>query len=386
MFPQTIVSMIALAPPIMAELIASDLGIRPELTGLYTGLVYAFVLIGNIGAAPLIAAVGPLRLSFACVVTSGLGLALFGLGALPALLLATFLIGMSYGPLTPASSQVMAGQSGSRSFAFIVSVRQTAVPLGGLLAGLLVPALVLRLGWQATGATLGLVSAAAGIALGLALPALRSEMPAGRGGTRRGLLAPLRAIIGSASLLSLSIASMIFGALQLILSSFFVVYLVTIVGHDLVTAGILLGLSQLAGVAGRIGWGFVADRTRAPRSLMVVMGLGMALACAATALLSQIGASGLSVPAAILFGATASGWNGVFLAEIMREVPPEEAGLATSGSLLFTYGGIVFGPPLFGGAAALIGFPAAFAAAAAMAALGAIAVRPRRWTDSAADG
>ena len=47
------------------------------------------------------------------------------------------------------------------------------------------------------------------------------------------------------------------------------------------------------------------------------------------------------------FGATAVGWNGVFLAEVAREAPAGRAGEATGGTLFFTYFGILVGPPLF---------------------------------------
>ncbi len=47
------------------------------------------------------------------------------------------------------------------------------------------------------------------------------------------------------------------------------------------------------------------------------------------------------------FGATAIGWNGVFLAEVAREAPAGKAGEATGGTLFFTYFGVLVGPPLF---------------------------------------
>jgi fucose permease len=60
-----------------------------------------------------------------------------------------------------------------------------------------------------------------------------------------------------------------------------------------------------------------------------------------------------SAPAVVIallavYGATAIGWNGIFLATIARVVPIGEAAQATSGSLFFTYFGVVIGPPLFG--------------------------------------
>src|SRR4051812_27444037 len=107
----------------------------------------------------------------------------------------------------------------------------------------------------------------------------------------------------------------------------------------------------------------------------------MALACLATGLLSYTGPSWLAVPVVSLFGATASGWNGVFLAEVMREVRPAEVGFATSGSLMFTYFGIVIGPPLFGMAAALLGFPGAYVLAVVLALAGAYLTWPMRPTN-----
>jgi sugar phosphate permease len=43
----------------------------------------------------------------------------------------------------------------------------------------------------------------------------------------------------------------------------------------------------------------------------------------------------------------AIGWNGVFLAEVARVVKPELAGMATGGTLFFTFLGILIGLPCF---------------------------------------
>src|SRR4051812_26432086 len=150
MVPQTVVSMMSLTPPVMADDVVATLGLSAGAAGFYTGLIYFFVLLTNSISAPLIASFGPLRLSFACIIFAGLGLALFGTGSIAGVLLATIVIGLSYGPLTPASSQVLASQSQAQGLALLVSVRQTSVPLGGVLAGMIVPQLILRLGWQSS--------------------------------------------------------------------------------------------------------------------------------------------------------------------------------------------------------------------------------------------
>jgi MFS family permease len=49
-----------------------------------------------------------------------------------------------------------------------------------------------------------------------------------------------------------------------------------------------------------------------------------------------------------LFGASAIGWNGVYLAEVAREAPAGQASVATGGTLAITFLGVVLGPPVFG--------------------------------------
>jgi hypothetical protein len=56
----------------------------------------------------------------------------------------------------------------------------------------------------------------------------------------------------------------------------------------------------------------------------------------------------LLLAACAALGATAIGWNGVYLAEVAHVAAPGQAGLATGGCLFFTYVGVVFCPFLFG--------------------------------------
>ena len=55
------------------------------------------------------------------------------------------------------------------------------------------------------------------------------------------------------------------------------------------------------------------------------------------------------------FGASAIGWNGVYLAEVARRAPSGMASMATGGTLAFTFLGVVVGPPMFGALSGLFG-------------------------------
>jgi len=67
-----------------------------------------------------------------------------------------------------------------------------------------------------------------------------------------------------------------------------------------------------------------------------------------------------------VFGGTAIGWNGVYLAEVAREAPVGKTVEATGGALFFTFFGVLITPPLF---AAIVegggSYATAFAAVAA---------------------
>ena len=371
-FPQCVVSMLSMTPPVMASQIALSLGLSPQIAGIYVGLVYAGAILSSSFSASLITRLGPLRTSFACVVTGGAGLALLAVPHLAASLLATAIIGLSYGPLTPASSHVLARYRSGAGMAFLVSVRQTSVPMGGVLAGLVTPPLVLGLGWNAACVFIGGVTAVLGAAVWIAVSVVRNERPDKPHGHGISLFEPVRFIFRRPGLASLATSSVAYAAMQLVLSSFLVVYLTSVAGLDLVLAGALLSASQLAGVAGRLGWGFVADRVAAPRLLLLGIALLMGVAAGLMSLFTAAWPVGAIAAVVILLGTTASGWTGVFLAEIIRDVRPAEVGLATSGSLMFTYLGTVLGPSLFGGLASAVGFAKAYLVMGAAVLLGGI--------------
>lgn len=374
MLPQTMATLLIVTPPLLSRKILEDLALPAWSVGAYTGLIYCCASITTVASVRMMSVLGPLTLSGLCALSSGLSLIVFAAGSLVWGIIGALLLGLSYGPLTPASSQALASRSSTRTFALMMSVRQTSVPLGGVLGGLLLPSIVLDLGWQGAAFVVG--SGVALLGLVLVFLAFRIERPhsTGNEAAATGLLTPLRYVAITPRLLTLAGAGIVYSASQLILSSFFVLYLVAAVGYDLVQAGVLFAISQVAGVMGRVTWGWIADRVPNPRELLAVIGGGMALSCVGAAWLTHLGPTPLAYPLAALYGLTASGWNGVYLAQIIREVPKPMAGHATSGTLFLTYIGIIVGPLLFGAAVEHVGYQGAYVGIATAAALGALLI------------
>ena len=69
-------------------------------------------------------------------------------GHLVSLALAAVVLGLGYGAAAPASTHLLVPQTPRPVFNLVMSVRQIGVPLGGVLGALILPPLVLAIGWR----------------------------------------------------------------------------------------------------------------------------------------------------------------------------------------------------------------------------------------------
>ena len=341
-------------------MIAPEFGLSQKLVGVFVGLVYAAAMTASLFSGAFIARFGAIRVSQAAVLLVSLGLALLPIAAwAPAgvvlLLIAPLVIGAGYGPITPASSQVLVRTAPPSRMALTFSIKQTGVPGGAALGGALLPALTLMLGWHAT----LLALAAVGIVVAVAAQPIRSDLDRTRDRTRRftiaGTFKPLSKVLANPRLVEITIVSFFYAALQVSLMSFLVVYLTEALGWSLVAAGFALTVATMGGVAGRVLWGVVADHYVPPRVLLGLLGVIGGTCSLATAAYPASGPVTPLLVLAAVFGATAIGWNGVQLAEVARHSPPGEAGAITGATGFIGFSGIVVGSPLFGFLAAATG-------------------------------
>ena len=355
-FVQSASSAAVIGPTVAAPLLLQRLALGPAAVGVFVALVYLGAMAATQIGAFVVRRRGPIRASQLALLCSAAGLLLLAATWLPLAALGAVLVGLGYGPITPASSQMLARTTDPRHYAVVFSIKQTGVPLGGVIAGLIVPPLVALGG--AVGALWGLAAlcaAAAASALPLSRELDRERDRTARWPTPAQVLAPTRLVAGHAVLRAIALCTFVFSMVQVSLTSYMVSYLTADLRWTLTAAGAALAASQLAGVVGRIVWGFVADRWLGARRML------LALAAAMTAcglLMPWIGPAtpGLAVVALMCaYGATAVGWNGVYLATVARVAPPGQAGTATAGTLFFTFFGVVIGPPIFGATGSAIG-------------------------------
>jgi MFS family permease len=367
---QAMVALALLTVPVMATVVAQVLGVSATLTGVFVALAYAGAIVASLASGSAVGRFGAIRVSQAGLVLCTVGLVACMLPSVAAVAIGGVLIGLGYGPITPASSHLLALTTPPHRMSLVFSIKQTGVPVGGMLAGAVVPGLVVLGGWQAALA----VVAVANIACAVAAQPLRAELDADRNPQRElgfgNLMQPLHLVLSQRALKRLAAFSLVFSAVQLSLSTFLVTYLHEALSFDLVKAGLALSIAQVGGIVGRIAWGYVSDRwLGARRSLALLAGLMAVCTLATAALTTQVPPLLLTALLAV-FGASAIGWNGVYLAEVARRAPPGMASMATGGTLAVTFFGTILGPLLFAALASLGGgYRAGFAALALPTAL-----------------
>ena len=149
---------------VLAPEIAREFGVESRWIGVFVGIVYAGAMFASLASGGFIERYGSIRVSQACVVAVRARRRARWRRrrrTRPSLLaLAAVVIGLGYGPITPASSQLLQRTAPPSRMALTFSIKQTGVPAGAALAGALLPALALAVGWRAAFAIVALAGVA----------------------------------------------------------------------------------------------------------------------------------------------------------------------------------------------------------------------------------
>jgi len=364
---QALVALALFAPGVVAP--KADIAVWQ--LSMFSSAVFAVGMMASFWGGGVTTQLGSFRVASLCAAAIVVSMALASLGSSAALLAAGLCLGLAFGPETPASAALLAKLVTNEQRAFVFSVRQTGNQIGAVLGSLILPVIAISLGPAWCYAAVG-ACAIGGIIL------FERLRPSYSGSTiappQLGIAARIALASADRRIAALALASMPFSAMQVSLNTCFVIFGTRELGLSHIESGMALACAQAGGLAGRLGWGFAAMRLNASRIILIVIGLGMAI-CAAL-----LGAYGTSLGraaqfvVATLFGLTASGWNGVFLAEIARLAPQDRIGETTGAVLTASYAGLLVAPALVSMIDAAAGLGAAFVALAALAFCGTMAL------------
>jgi MFS family permease len=351
---QALASLATLVMPALAPKIAQSFGLDAALIGVQVSLVYAGAMATSLFGGAFVRRWGATRTSQLALLLSGAGMLAAMLPFLSGLILCSVLIGIAYGMTNPAASHLLARYSDPKRRNLIFSIKQTGVPIGGTMAGLLLPPITESAGWQAAMACV----AAGLLVLALLLQFGRAAWDGDRDPRtrlKRNPLDGLFAVWRSPRVRYLSLMAFFYSGVQLCVTGFLVTMLVGDLGFALVAAGIVLSVVQIAGVLGRLFWGWTADRIGKGMLTLGIIGAVILVSALLTGLLGPAWPVWLVYTILIVFGVSAIGWNGVFLAEVVRGQPIGEVSRMTGGALFFTFMGVMFGPSIFTLAHGVIG-------------------------------
>lgn len=352
--------------PVVGPVVTESAGVPAERIGHLAALHTAGTMWFLVCGAPLLHRFGPVRSLQLGGLVGALGLLLSLTEVWPLIMLSALLIGLGYGPAPPAGSDVLARHTPKQHRGVIFSIKQAGVPLGGALAGLLVPPLVAAFGWRTALALAALLA----LLPVFAVQPWRASLDADRAvGTRLSvatllsldnLRQPFRAVTASPRLTRLSAVGFAFAIAQGCLFSFQATFLNVEIGLSLAAAGSLFALGQGVGVPGRVFVGWIADRLGSGVRMLLLLAVGSGTMMIVTALITPAWPPAAIAAASALAGLTVGTWNGVYLAEVASTARPEAVGEATSGSTFLTFIGYVVGPFVF---ALIVGWTGSYAPA-----------------------
>jgi MFS family permease len=332
--------------PTIAPEVAAALSIDPVLIGYQVSIFFGAAMAGTVYGGGCIARFGPARSSQFTLASCIAGAGMFMLPHPIFVLLGSLVAGFGTGFINAAAAQILVSYTPASHRNLVFSLKQTGMPLGGMVVSLTAPALALAYGWK-----WALVPMIAVAVIAFALNQLahglwdRERDPNASLG--RGALDAVPLVWRGQVLRWLVLVGLSFSAVQRMLLTYLVLFLVAERGYGLVEAGVLLSVTQAAGFVARPMWGWIADRIRNGMIVLLLIGI---ITTVGTFALIQIDAE---APRALLYlvcaalGISSVGWNGLYYAEMTRLAPPGLAGSVIGGASFFVYAGVLGGPALF---------------------------------------
>lgn len=360
-----LVIMASLTLPVVAPMAAESLNVPAHMIGIYTSIVYVGATLSSMATPDLVARYGALRTSQGTVVFAAAGLmALLG-GNLAFAVLSALLIGFAYGPGNTASGRLLSAMTSAGKRSGVFSIKQTSVPVGGALCGLIVPALALIYGWQGAAVAVALVCLAAAFVVQPWRGRLDGDRNRDHFLLPRISFAPVALVLSGPRLRALGITGLVYSGMQYAYGALLVVFLVERAGISAIDAGLVLSAAMVASIIARVFWGYVADWAR-PEVVLGGLGVVTAGAAAASVLVDPGWSAAALFALGCWFGASGFSWNGVYLALTADIAGPTRVTAATSGVMTLVFVGSLVFPALYTLLITLSGFNAGLLTLAAI--------------------
>lgn len=313
-----------------------------------------------------------LRQLQAGTVLSGVSILLCLTGHWTLMLLAALLIGIGYGPSAPAGSEVLLRVVPQRRRALAFSVKQAGVPFGGLLAGLLLPAIALSYGFSAAIWTSTAIALIGAVGLGFwkgGFEGASNEPPIQRrvlGSLAAAPFGMFELVWSDRRVRVLVLVSLGLGAAQGVLLAYLPVLLNEQAGYSVVAAGAAFAVLQLGGIVGRILVGFLADWIASGMVILTWLCVASGAAMLAFAAIGPNTSAFFVILICMIAGVTVIAWNGVLLAELANASRPGMVNETTAAATFVLFAVFVASPLIASWIFTFAGYGVGLLAAATM--------------------
>lgn len=257
-----------------------------------------------------------------------------------------FVAGLASAAGTPAGGRLVLLAFPAERRGIALGIRQTGIPVGGLIAAGLLPCIAHGAGWRWS------LVVAACVTVAFVLPLTLSRVER----AREPLLddaPPVPAPARNRDVVLLTVWSCLVVSGQFAVLAFLALDLHTRAGLALATASLLVAVANGCGIAGRVAWGAVSDRAirhgRKPLLLLLTATGFTGAVLLATVPFSE--PTAVVAVVAAFAGLGLIGYQGLWITMVAEAAGPQRVGAATGFAVSFTNVSIALTPMLYGAVA-----------------------------------
>jgi MFS transporter, ACS family, hexuronate transporter len=335
----------------LGVLIGEDLSLSKSQIGMLPAALFLGQAFASVPAGFLTDRYGSRRLLLMAALFLGFGfLVMTFLGQFWAVLLLVMLGGIGYGAMHPVTNKGIMYWFTVKQRGTAMGIKQMGITAGSALAGLILLPLGAELGWRPV-----LLVACVLLLLSGFLSYVLYRDPPEQGETaanQTGIVSFYKSMFKmfkNKALMLVSFSAMGLNGSQMCLNTYLVLFAYEKLGISLFLSGMLLVISEVSGSLGRIAWGMVSDFLFNSNRVVILLIITVLTAVSSMVFVFTQEASfwGM-VPVVIVFGFSASGFNGIWMNLASEIVPREQSGISSGVSITFGSVGVVLVPPFFG--------------------------------------
>ena len=266
------------------------------------------------------------------------------------LLFVLLLIGMFYSVSQPGGSKVILKWFRKENRGLAMGIRQAGIPIGGALAGVLIPFLTVQYNMTYAINSIACICIIGGLLFFMFYKEPYVQEEARKGHIKISFLMELKVVICKKELYPIYITGICMISLQMVLVGHFMKFLAGEQSITSIVAGTVFSVMFFSGMIGRIALATISDvlykgNRRIPLFIAVCASIGLILL-----LVMNIHTitSGILYSVSALLGFFSIGWFSLFIAEVAELASEESVGITVSVALTLNQIAIIVAPVLFG--------------------------------------